>query len=195
MKKRNVITMTALCMTALMTLTGCSGDNNTEQTNPGQTAGTTQSTSESTVPESSSISTSSVQNTQEAVTIADLISLIGQKDADVMALLGEGTSSADDAGNITAREYEFPFYGKDNLSAVSYDDAGDVSMISIYASEYDFEGWEKLVKDDLGDPDSTGSTSSEGSDSKEKIWNLDKNVIVSLKDAYGAVSLEIFKGE
>ena len=120
-----------------------------------------------------------------------LAALLGKTDADVVAQLGEGTPTAGDDGIVTARDYTQPLYQKEVLFSVGYE-GGKVSAIVVMPSEGDFDAWGQLVAQELGKPEKSGTDDSEGGDTKEQMWQLEGGIIVSLKQAFGAVSLEIF---
>lgn len=202
MKRKKLLTVTALCMTTFLMFTGCSSDKDPSASS--SSSQTTESTASSeavsgnTAESTPSTTPSESTTAPEAGTdrkAADLTGLMGKTDEEIVALLGEGTPSTDESKKVTAREYNFTVYGKENTSFVAYDDNGKANMITVNAAQNEFDAWDKLLTEELGATEDAKENDSEGSKTKEKVWKLENNVIVSLRDAYDTLSLEIIVGE
>ena len=183
MKMRKILTLMTLTLTALLLMTGCGDKPAAEQPSGGSqiegpaTPDTPDNGGDAATPDADGQA-------------SQLISLMGKEDADVVSALGEGSANTDDAGNLTVREYELELCGLATVTTVSYD-AGKASMIISYAAENKFDDWAQALTHELGAPQTETTDNSEGSGTKESTWAVD-GVLVSLKDAYGALSLELF---
>ncbi len=184
MKKRTNITVLTLSIVAVMLFTGCSS----KKAEPTPLPNESQNSASPEVPEVPA--EKPVAKGQAAM----LIGLMGKTDAELAAAMGEGTATKDDTGNVIAREYEMELYGVNSKASASYED-GKVNMIVAYADKNDFDGWVKKISEELGEADVNNHIvdSTDGVDTLDTAWNLDGGYMLSVKNAYGMLTLEIFK--
>ena len=95
------------------------------------------------------------QGTAE-VSIKTLVELIGKKDADVVAVLGEGTPSLNEEGVIIDREYSFKLFNEDviaNLSFNMYTEGEDkLELCTLHLNNVSLDGYRDELTAVLGKP-------------------------------------------
>lgn len=186
MKKRTNIALMTLSLSAVMLFAGCSSKNAEPSPLPVEPEN-------SAAPETPD-TTEKPEVSETKGQAAELVALLNKSEAELVDAMGEGTVAKDDAGNVMVCEYKMDLYGVSSNVAASFEE-GEVRMIIAYAEQNEFDVWAAKLGEELGTPDSdsSGASAEEGADARELAWNLDDGVVLTIKDAYGSLSMEIFK--
>lgn len=127
--------------------------------------------------------------------LEQLSSLIGMSDSDAISLLGQGDIEPEEGEDLVVREYKKTLFGEEATINVNFE-ADTVYGVTIYLLGDKVEPYEKQMTEQMGKYNGSNSDANgeEGSGLVSYTYAIGNNTM-ELKQAYGSVSIEIFKAE
>lgn len=122
----------------------------------------------------------------------DFVSLLGQTDDKVVALLGEGDYPPEEP-IVTEREYRMELFGEGIITIATYEES-KVSGFNIIFEGTDMGAYQKQFTEALGAPESTNKGKNDGSDVESAIWNI-SGANLQLTKAFDEITLQIYTPE
>lgn len=112
--------------------------------------------------ESVSADTSAEENSKDISQTVDfktLLGLIGKTDSEVVSVLGEGKSTANNSSSLINRVYTLSLFDEDVSASLYFnlyhEGTGQLEHCIISLNKPDLEGYEKILEDLLGKPSKT----------------------------------------